>query len=96
MKRAGNVLECVCISCDKKLERYHQGDMIDFPPMDAVHLQTHGNYGSKIFDSFPGPDMLELYVCDECLVKKAAKIYVLPSYKASRELETLEDYLKHA
>ena len=68
-------IERYCICCEKKLG--HAGgsgeDNLSNPPNDATYWQTSGNYGSTVFDS-PN-ETLEMYVCDECLRKKAKYVY---------------------
>ncbi len=65
-----------CICCEKPLE--HCGpegeDSLSNPPNDATYWQTSGNFGSTVFDSM-GEEILETYICDECLKKKAKYVY---------------------
>ena len=53
-----------CIVCKTPL-RNALND-VDNQPEDGVAAQTHGNYGSTVWDSFHG-EYLEFNVCDECL-----------------------------
>ena len=32
--------------------------------------RTHGNYGSKVFDPASDAVFLEVFVCDDCLLRK--------------------------
>lgn len=68
-----------CFCCEKSIG--HAGppdgeDRFSNPPDDATYWRTRGNYGSTVFDSgeFTG-EQLEMYICDECLKKKAHLVY---------------------
>lgn len=51
---------------------------LSHPPSGAVVFTAAGNYGSAVFDPPPaGPDMLEVSVCDDCLVAAAREGLVL-------------------
>ena len=41
---------------------------------DATVWTSHGNYGSKVYDSLDGDTFLEALVCDDCLVQKRSLI----------------------
>lgn len=59
-----------CIVCDKPLRNVfiEAGNQ----PRDGVCVQTRGNYGSAVWDSFDG-EFLEFNICDDCLVKAGEK-----------------------
>lgn len=63
-----------CIVCDKELEN------VDFTadnqPYEGTAFSTHGHYGSTSFDPMNG-SMLEINICDECLVVKGKANKVL-------------------
>lgn len=70
--------ECFC--CEKYIEPERSccpdlnDDRFSNPPDNATFWRTTGNWGSSIFDSF-GEETLEIYICDECLKKKAKLAY---------------------
>jgi len=65
----GNVI-VTCISCGAKLHcEDHNDDNVPTVVYDGIICQSHGNYGSTQFDLEDGE--LVLYLCDDCLVKKA-------------------------
>lgn len=83
-----------CIVCDKELKPVHDSDSedIQYPPNGGIYLQSHGNYGSRVFDSMTG-EFLECYICDECLESKKDKIYILtPRIKQSVKYQTMKEY----
>ena len=67
-----------CFCCEKSIG--HAGpkgeDCFGNPPDDATYWRTRGNWGSTVFDGgdFTG-EQLEMYICDECLKKKAHLVY---------------------
>ena len=76
-----------CICCEKPIESCKpEADSIQSPPNNATYWQTRGNFGSTVFDGgeFTG-EMLETYICDECLKKKARFVY---KYRTERINET--------
>lgn len=90
-------LPCFCISCDKELKRDWDGTDIDSPTSGGIYLTSHGNYGSVVFDPVFESDYLEMYICDECLVKKAKNIYSVrvTKVKPKREITTLDKKLEN-
>lgn len=85
-------IERKCFCCEKDIE--HAGppdseDTISNPPDNATYWQTPGNYGSTVFDcgEFTG-ERLEMYVCDECLLKKAHLVY---HYRVGSQVVDVED-----
>lgn len=86
-----------CALCSKELigcitrspeQEFHE------PPDGAVVFTARGNYGSRVFD---GPArMLELYVCDGCLIRKAHHIYHVTNLYKDREekLEVFSEVLE--
>lgn len=59
-----------CFVCGSTLERVFEDEL---QPSDGVMCQTHGNYGSRIFDPFQGPGLVFL-VCDGCLVEREDRV----------------------
>lgn len=53
-----------CIVCRKDLKNLPTGE--DNHPSDGVAFQSHGNYGSTVFDPMDGT-YLEINICDPCL-----------------------------
>jgi hypothetical protein len=60
-----------CIVCNKKLRNV----LVDAEnqPYQGTAFQTHGHYGSTVFDPMDG-QYLEINVCDECLMKHADRV----------------------
>jgi hypothetical protein len=87
-----------CLVCDKELLADNCGDLSDSckvsaPPDDAIYFESRGNWGSTIFDMGEfNRDRLEIYVCDECLKKKARQIHYLKDKQETFDL-TLREYL---
>ena len=55
-----------CIVCRKDLGDIPSGEQNH--PKDGVVFQSHGNYGSTVFDPMDGT-YLEVNICDPCLVQ---------------------------
>lgn len=56
-----------CLVCGKEL--HNSWVEAENQPNDGVYLETHGNYGSTVFDgSFDG-ERLDMALCDPCLVE---------------------------
>lgn len=56
-----------CFKCGKILKPVFPDGSDRNQPYEAVTFDTHGQYGSAVFDEFDGAK-LEINVCDECLV----------------------------
>jgi hypothetical protein len=66
-----------CIVCDKKIKTG--------TPMDAimswgiawggVMFHSDGNFGSTTYDNIDEREYVQIFVCDECMKKKAKKIW---------------------
>lgn len=69
-----------CVVCGKQLRNVFPDD-VENQPNDGVVFTTSGNYGSRIFDSFNG-NILELNLCDPCLVEAGAKGRVITTRRA--------------
>ena len=63
-----------CVICDKKLE-----NVTDTQPYCGVAFSSGGNYGSRVYDPMDG-SIIEICVCDECLVVASNKKQVYESY----------------
>jgi hypothetical protein len=70
-----------CLKCGRELRNVFPGD-VENQPNDGVVLTTSGNYGSTVFDSLVG-DVLEVNICDPCLVEAGEKGRVL-TYRRAR------------
>lgn len=67
------MLSCIVCGTDLKPVRPDDGDHNQ--PYGGTVFQTHGQYGSTVFDEM-GREYLEITVCDPCLVQagKAGKV----------------------
>jgi hypothetical protein len=64
-----------CIVCGKELEPSDaEGDN---QPHGGTVFETHGHYGSTVFDPMWTPKYLEVTFCDECLVERGGQGRVL-------------------
>lgn len=86
-----------CISCDKTLEKDPHGS--DFTGQDvipsiygAVIFRGTGNYGSTVYDPMDGGHFLEVYLCDECILKKAEKIFHITSERKREEVTLVQNF----
>lgn len=79
-----------CFCCDEKI-RSEGSDFIN-PPINATHWTTSGNFGSNVFDSFTESEKLEMYICDNCLLKKAKSVYYFKPVRISKieEIKTFD------
>lgn len=65
-----------CIVCKKELDNVHA----DNQPYKGLAFNTHGHYGSTIFDPFPGDKertWLVVNICDDCVTTAAKAGHVL-------------------
>ncbi len=64
---------CHCIVCARRMPNF-EPDRIQ--PMGGTAFQSPGYYGSTVFDPMDGR-MIEVVVCDPCLVaaKAAGRVY---------------------
>ena len=68
-----------CIVCATELVNcsYESGDgthTIEVHPMNGLHFQTRGHYGSTIFDPMTGNETLDVAICDVCIMKNLDKV----------------------
>lgn len=68
-----------CIVCGRELKNwsYESSDrthMIEVHPMEGLHFQTRGHYGSTIFDPVMGDERLDVAICDMCIMKNLDKV----------------------
>jgi hypothetical protein len=88
-----------CFSCETSIQPCLTGKKDDFktPPSDATCWNSIGNYGSTVFDGGEFTrESLEMYICDECLKKKAKHVYHYKVVKKASEivdLSSFQDYL---
>jgi len=77
-----------CLICNKELE-FDYEDIFEkesyYIPgiLDGVVCESLGNYGSSVFDPIDEDEILQFYICDECIVKKADKIHYFRVYRTS-------------
>lgn len=71
-----------CIVCGKALRNLDEGG---HHPNDGLAFETHGHYGSRVFDPMDGT-MLAISVCDECVVKAAGRgdVYRAPPLRRTK------------
>lgn len=71
-----STLTCFC--CDKTLTNWEyetdDGYIVNVQPMEGLHFQTCGHYGSTVFDPMDGTS-LDIAICDECIMKKRSIIH---------------------
>lgn len=66
-----------CIICGKTLEPALRNvrDRIDAnQPKDGTVFSSHGNYGSTVWDPMTGVDLLEINICDPCLLERKDRV----------------------
>lgn len=61
-----------CFRCDRVLEPVFKESELN-QPRDGVVFDTHGQYGSRIFDELDGAK-LQINICDECLVRNRKQV----------------------
>jgi hypothetical protein len=71
-----------CIKCGVRPERavpvaILQDDGDHNQPYEATVFYSRGQYGSTVWDEFPGRDVIEINVCDKCLLEEADKGNIL-------------------
>ena len=70
-----------CLICDKTLVSVFP-DLGNPQAYGAVRFVSRGNYGSAVFDPMADGEMLEINICDNCLLKNKSKvIYCKEIYK---------------
>lgn len=81
-----------CIVCRAALENLFEPAPEEFcwenQPVKGTAFQTHGHYGSTVFDPMDGT-FLEINVCDECMKKASHDGLIMTGgtpRKAEREL----------
>lgn len=59
-----------CIVCKEQLENItYEGAENNVQPVNGLHFETYGHYGSTIFDPVIAPLRLDIVVCDDCVMK---------------------------
>lgn len=75
------IMNCFC--CNKSLN--HELD-------EYTIWITHGNYGSKIFDPIANDEILEIRICDSCLLsyrnKKNLKRFIVTNKIIRKEIHS--------
>ena len=87
----------LCIACDKDVSNCASEEHDDFnmPPDGATVWTSHGNYGSTIYDPISGGEYLECYICDECVTKKADRVFhVKPTHVINSNVKTFAQHEK--
>lgn len=67
-----------CFKCSKVLKPVWDGNDVN-QPNDGVCFETHGNYGSTVFDENDGAK-LEINICDQCLIDGRADVLHLEGF----------------
>jgi hypothetical protein len=67
-----------CFCCDKVMENMHYESRLNdsyvyVHPIDGLHFQTRGHYGSTMFDPMDGSS-LDIAICDDCIKQRAERI----------------------
>lgn len=80
-----------CFVCEKELDNWVYeskipGKMIEVHPMGGLHFQTHGHYGSRIFDPMGTGETLDIAICDTCVMKNLDKV------RGDGKRELVEDF----
>ncbi len=88
-----------CIVCGKELDNwvYESSDqtfMIEVHPMNGLHFQTRGNYGSAIFDPVVTDERLDVAICDVCIMKNLDKVRGTGKKKLENDVGILLDALE--
>lgn len=82
MIKINNTVECFC--CGKTLDNWvydckrSDGGVthVTVHPMQGLHFQTYGHYGSSIFDPMDGKaTTLDIAICDACLVDRVKRVH---------------------
>lgn len=78
-----------CFCCEKKIKIEHGS------PKNGTAWETNGNYNSCLFDPM-GDEYIEIYICDDCLRKKAkfAYYFKLKTIKERFNVKKFSDQLK--
>jgi len=64
-----------CFVCGKALESVDGGGTDTVYPYDGLAFDTHGHYGSGVFDPVTRPVVLKIVVCDPCVVQRRDRVY---------------------
>lgn len=70
-----------CLACGKELESAIPDDLHSSTvnqPSEGTSFQSHGQYGSTVWDPFDG-HYIEINICDDCLRKAGQQRQVLYS-----------------
>jgi hypothetical protein len=86
-----------CFKCEKELKALFDDmpDDIHNSSDDAVHFTSWGNYGSTRFDPIREWETLDIYVCDECLIKHSNIINHVLTYKTTKhefDIRSFKEY----
>lgn len=71
-----------CIVCKKPLENIDPFENGENQPSGGTAFQTHGHYGSTVFDPMDGT-YLEINVCDACLTQAGTDGNILMGFPAA-------------
>lgn len=64
-----------CFTCDRELTPVWPSSEGQFE--DAVMFETHGNYGSTVFDPQDTRYSLLIQICDLCLVERKDRVKMI-------------------
>jgi hypothetical protein len=94
MKIDGTIL---CFVCDKELPNLEYenslGEKVEVHPMNGLHFQTRGHYGSSIFDPMGTGDTLDLAICDRCILTRLEKVRGSGKREIAEESKMLMEHL---
>jgi hypothetical protein len=74
-----------CFRCNKEIEIVHGHDDM---PGHALVFTSHGNYGSRLFDSMHA--WLRIYICDDCVKANYAQVEVGRVTKREKQITEYE------
>lgn len=62
----------ICFTCGKELDPVWEGSKSQYN--DAMMFESHGNYGSTVFDPFDSRLSLLIQICDPCVVERKDRV----------------------
>lgn len=84
-----NPTKVTCFVCDAKLYNWvpksSTGKSVNIQPMEGLHFNTYGHYGSTLFDPMDGSS-LDIVICDVCLAKHKYKLYGTGASSVKKEV----------
>jgi len=87
-----------CIVCSKELDNLNykgrDGNLIEVHPMSGLHFLTYGHYGSTIFDPMGTGEVLDVAICDLCIMKNLDKVRGTGKQDLENNVDMLLDALE--